>query len=149
MFYWTPYTCCCSNSQPIVIEYTWLPNEDYIIQCNLMCHRFPLHDLCVLPVLIYYVIICDYILCSQSRSIFIYLLLYLFIVIFKINLTFVLYVCVYPCLYQQTIKYSYHYFGWPNVPVSSALIWSSHHKYYLCIAFCILLYSCYNYICGE
>ena len=29
-----------------------------------------------------------------------------------------------------------------NIP-SSALNWSSHHKYYLCIAFCILLYSCY------
>ena len=25
-------------------------------------------------------------------------------------------------------------FRWPNVCVSSALIWSSHHKYYLCIA---------------
>ena len=55
--------------------------------------HFPLHDLCVLPVLIYYVIICDYILCSHSRSIFIYLLLYLFIVIFKNNLTFI-YVCI-------------------------------------------------------
>ena len=28
-------------------------------------------------------------------------------------------------------------------PASSALLWSSHHKYYLYIAFCKWLYSCY------
>ena len=58
-------------------------------------------------------LMCDYFLCSHTRT-----HVYLFIVIFSycnILDQLDLFTCVYPCLCQQTIVYSHHYFGWPNV----------------------------------
>ena len=58
-------------------------------------------------------LMCDYFLCSHTRT-----HVYLFIVIFSycnILEQLDLFTCVYPCLCQQTIVYSHHYFGWPNV----------------------------------
>ena len=90
----------------------------------------------MLPVLICYVIICDYILCSHSRSIFIYLLLYLFIVIFKNNLT-IMYVYILRWCPATLISHHFpptnqnqqFFFVWTN----SIAVWAQFNNVWLSI----------------